>query len=75
MYRNNRLQKVSDDYEMTELVYRYHQFPLDEGWGSTVPAVDYLIITFKRILNKLKIRKLYKNGYTMVLKKGAGTKN
>lgn len=69
MYRNNRLEKVSDNYEMVKLAYRYHQAPLDEGWGSSIPAIDYLMITVKRVLGKLGLRKLYKNGYTIVLKK------
>jgi SAM-dependent methyltransferase len=69
MYKNPRLQKVSDSYEMADLVYRYHQFPLDEGWGSSIPLLDTVIITAKRLLGKLSIKKMYKNGYTLVLKK------
>ena len=69
MYRNNRLQKISDDYEMVDLVYRYHQFPLDEGWSSSAPWLDSVIISLKRILGKLSIKKMYKNGYTLVLRK------
>lgn len=70
MYRNNRLEKVSDEYQFMELAYRYHQFPLDEGWSSTIPLMDTLIITVKRVLGKLSFRKMYRNGYTLVLKKG-----
>ena len=71
MYRNPRLQRISDNYEMPELVYRYYQAPLDEGWGSTIPALDTVIVSLKRILGKLGIKKMYKNGYTIVLKKKA----
>jgi len=69
MYRNNRLGKVSDNYELKELVYRYAQTPLDEGWSSTIPFVDYLMIAGKRLVGKLGFKKLYRNGYTLVLMK------
>jgi SAM-dependent methyltransferase len=69
LYRNNRLEKVSSSFEMQELVYRYHQLPLDEGWSSSIPMVDFIITGIKRLLGKLGIRKLHKNGYTLILKK------
>src|ERR1700757_1047764 len=69
LFRNNRLDKVSSSYEMKELVYRYHQLPLDEGWSSSVPVIDFIMTGIKRVLGKLGIRKLGKNGYTLVLLK------
>jgi SAM-dependent methyltransferase len=69
MVQNNRLEKVSDSYELKELVYRYHQAPLDEGWSSSIPFLDFIMTLFKRVLGKLGFRKMYRNGYTMVLKK------
>jgi len=69
LYRNNRLDKVSNSYEMKEVVYRYHQLPLDEGWSSSIPVFDFIIVGIRRLLGKLGIRKLHKNGYTLVLKK------
>lgn len=69
MYRNPRLEKVSGDYEFVDLVYRYHQLPLDEGWSSTIPALDYTMISVKRLLGKMGFRKLHRNGYTLVIRK------
>jgi len=69
MYRNNRLAKVADGYQLKDLVYRYHQRPLDEGWSSTVPFVDSLLISCRRLVGKLGFKKLYRNGYTLVLMK------
>lgn len=68
--RNNRFGSISGDYSIEKIVYRYHELPLDEGWSSTIPALDILFISFRRILRKLSIKRLRKNGYTLVLKKG-----
>jgi ubiquinone/menaquinone biosynthesis C-methylase UbiE len=67
--RNNRLDKISNSYETKELAYRYYQLPLDEGWSSSIPFIDYMITGVKRILGKLGIRKLGKNGYTLIMQK------
>lgn len=69
MVRNNRLAKVADSYQVKDLVYRYHQRPLDEGWSSVIPAIDSLLITLRRLAGKLGFKKLYRNGYTLVLLK------
>jgi UDP-N-acetyl-2-amino-2-deoxyglucuronate dehydrogenase len=53
MVENNRVSKVSDRYELEQLVYRYHQAPLDEGWSSSTPFIDSILITIRRVLGKL----------------------
>ncbi len=67
--KSTRYGKVPGDFEMVELVYRYTELPLDEGWSSNVPVIDYLFITFRRVLGRIGIKRLEKNGYTLVLKK------
>ena len=69
--RNTRYEKVKRAYSIEKVVYRYYELPLDEGWGSTIPAIDFFFVTTRRILRKLGVKRLYKNGYTMVLKKGS----
>jgi SAM-dependent methyltransferase len=68
--RHSRFDKIQNLYSMEKLVYRYYELPLDEGWSSTVPFLDILFITGRRILRKMGIKRLHKNGYTLVLKKG-----
>lgn len=69
--RNTRYEKVKRAYSIEKLVYRYYELPLDEGWGSTIPAIDFFFVTSRRILRNLGIKRLCKNGYTMALKKGS----
>jgi SAM-dependent methyltransferase len=68
--RHSRFNKIQDSYSVEKLVYRYYELPLDEGWSSSVPFIDMLFITSRRILRKFGIKRLQKNGYTLVLKKG-----
>ncbi|HEX4373091.1 MAG TPA: hypothetical protein VHZ50_07310, partial [Puia sp.] len=70
---NNRLDKVSSSYETKELIYRYSQLPVDEGWSSSVPVIDYCMIMMRRFLGKIGFRKLQKNGYSLVLQKKSGS--
>jgi len=70
--RHSRFEKVKHDYAVQKLIYRYYEMPLDEGWGSTVPFLDAIFITSRRILRKFGIKRLRKNGYTLILKKGDG---
>jgi len=69
LYANSHLGKISSSYQMKELVYRYYQAPLDEGWSSSVPVIDFMMITVRRVLGKLGFKKMRKNGYTLVLSK------
>jgi len=69
LYANSHLDKISSSYQMKELVYRYCQMPLDEGWSSSMPAIDFMLITIRRVLSKLGFRRMRKNGYTLVLSK------
>ncbi|MBS1596775.1 MAG: class I SAM-dependent methyltransferase [Bacteroidetes bacterium] len=69
VHKSLRFDKVSDGYEIEELVYRYYETPLDEGWSSSLPPLDYLIIILRKILRKLGFKRLQKNGYTLSLKK------
>src|SRR6186713_1245908 len=70
--RNNRFEKIQSIYSVENLIYLYYELPLDEGWSSTSPALDSLFISSRRILRKLGIKRLKKNGYTLVLKKSNG---
>lgn len=63
-------ENISTGYTVVEVVYRYHRGRLDEGWGSEVIAFDIIIRLYRSILYKLGFRKYYKNGFTIVLKKG-----
>ena len=50
-------------------IYRYkNKTNLDEGFGSNLSGVDFLIYCLKLILLKLRIKKYSKTGYTLVLK-------
>ncbi len=69
VHKSLRFDKVSSEYEVKELVYRYYELPLDEGWSSSLPPLDFLFITLRRILRKLGFKRLQKNGYTLSLKK------
>lgn len=66
---NSRFDKIPADYKLEKLVYRYYEKPLDEGWSSTNPFIDSIIISWRRILRNIGLRRLYKNGYTLVLRK------
>jgi ubiquinone/menaquinone biosynthesis C-methylase UbiE len=67
--RHNRFDKIQHDYQIENLVYRYYEIPLDEGWSSIVPFIDSIIISWRRIVRKLGFKRLQKNGYTLILKK------
>jgi ubiquinone/menaquinone biosynthesis C-methylase UbiE len=67
--RHNRFDKIQDNYQIENLVYRYYEIPLDEGWSSIVPFIDSIIISWRRIVRKLGFKRLQKNGYTLILKK------
>jgi SAM-dependent methyltransferase len=67
--RHSHFDKIDGNYTVANLVYRYYEPPLDEGWSSTVPGIDFFFISFRRVLRKLSIKRLRKNGYTLVLKK------
>jgi ubiquinone/menaquinone biosynthesis C-methylase UbiE len=67
--RNNRFSKLEGNYDIKDLVYRYYEIPWDEGWSSTIPPIDFLCITFRRVLSKLGFKRLKKNGYTMIIEK------
>ena len=66
---HSRFDKIQGQYSIQDLVYRYYELPLDEGWSSTAPVVDRLFVTARRIFRKLRIKRVQKNGYTLVLKK------
>ncbi len=68
--RHSRFDKIQNSYTVEDLVYRYYELPLDEGWSSTLPFLDFFFVSSRRILGKLGIKRLRKNGYTLVLKKG-----
>ena len=42
--RNSRFEKIQHAYSVENLVYRYYELPLDEGWSSTVPLLDAVFI-------------------------------
>ena len=65
-------QVISDRYSVAEIVYRYTIPDMSEGWGSDLMLVDFAIQGWKYLLFKLGIKKVAKNGYTMVLKKMTG---
>jgi len=67
--RHSRFDKIRGNYTIVDLVYRYYELPLDEGWSSTIPGIDFFFISVRRVLRKLSIKRLHKNGYTLVLKK------
>jgi len=67
--RHSRFDKIENNYKIEDLVYRYYELPLDEGWSSTAPFIDSFFITWRRLLRKLGFRRLKKNGYTLILKK------
>jgi len=67
--KSGRFEKVPGMYEMVELVYRYYETPLDEGWSFTSPYLDYALISFRRLLRKAGLKRLQKNGYTLVIRK------
>lgn len=69
--RHSRFNAIGNNYSIAELVYRYHELPFDEGWSSTAPLLDKIFISSRRVLSKLGIKRLRKNGYTLVLRKGA----
>jgi hypothetical protein len=69
VHKSLRYEKIADAYELKELVYRYYELPLDEGWSSVFPVLDYAMISWRRMLRKLGFKRVQKNGYTMVLKK------
>lgn len=66
---HNRFDKIQGQYSIQNLVYRYYELPLDEGWSSTAPFVDSFFLTARRVLRRLGIKRVQKNGYTLVLKK------
>lgn len=68
--RNNRQKEISNNYAIENLVYRYYEVPLDEGWSCTLPMIDILIISARRVLRNVGFKRLRKNGYTLILKKG-----
>jgi len=67
--KNSRFDKVQGNYEMADLVYRYSELPLDEGWSSTVPFIDFFMTSTRKILRLAGFKRLQKNGYTLVLRK------
>lgn len=68
--KNRSKMMISEYYSVLELVYRYKTLDnYDEGWGSSLQLVDFLIYFTKRILTKLKIKYYKKTGFTLVLKK------
>ena len=67
--RHNRFDKIQDNYQIENLVYRYHELPLDEGWSSTYPLIDSIFISWRRVIRKVGFKRLQKNGYTLILKK------
>ena len=60
---------ISQEYSILELIYRYTNIDINEGWGSSSFIIDFLIQLLKKVLYKLRIQKYAKNGYLLVLKK------
>ena len=68
-YEHAGRSSISTNYKMEKLAYRYYKASDEEGLGSDVPLIDFLISIGKKIRNKLGIARFYKNGYTLVLRK------
>jgi len=61
--------RISHNYAVVDLVYRYTTVDFDEGWGSTIPMLDFIIQVSKRIVSSFGFKRYKKNGFTMVLVK------
>jgi SAM-dependent methyltransferase len=62
-------QNISKSYLVLEKQYRYKKESIGKDIFSEIIFVDILLKLIFVILNKFKIRKYLKNGYTLVLKK------
>ena len=60
---------ISTNYSVLNLVYRYHNLPLIEGWSSKYLLIDVAMQIVKRITSLLGFRYQIRNGYTLILKK------
>lgn len=67
--KNRSVDIISENYTKLELIYRYTNLELDEGLGSNLQLVDFMIQIAKWLFSKLGLKKYVKNGYTLVLKK------
>lgn len=67
--KNRSAEIISENYTQLELVYRYTILDFDEGLGSNLLPIDFILQTIKWFLSKLGIKKYTKNGYTLVLRK------
>ena len=62
---------ISRDYEVVDLIYRYHtHLPDYNRMGSSNKIIDFIIQGAGRISRKLGIKRYKQSGYTMVLRKG-----
>lgn len=68
-YKNASHDMISEGYSKLELVFRYRTLDIDEGWGSNLIIVDFMIQLFKAVLSIFGVKRYSKNGYTVVLKK------
>jgi len=67
---------VSQKYRVVDLKYRYKKLSLYEdgiGLGSEHQYIDLIIQAVKKILSFFKIRYYIKNGFTIILEKGASS--
>lgn len=60
---------VSEQYVTEKIVYRYRAVSFDEGWGSRFAVIDFFLYFLRELAEKIGIRKWYKNGFTLVLRK------
>lgn len=67
---NHSRKRISDQYTVKRLIYRYHKRDfLNEGVGSDYYYIDIFIHTIKHLLRKIGINNYIRNGYTLVLEK------
>jgi SAM-dependent methyltransferase len=62
--------KISNQYSVEKLIYRYHrQDYMEEGIGSDYFLLDCAIHFFKHLLRRIAINNYVKSGFTLILKK------
>jgi SAM-dependent methyltransferase len=68
---NRSRDSISDRYSVVELVYRWGPADIQGVAGSRFAAVDLAVRVLTRLVSILGIRRYARNGYTLVLRKGA----
>jgi SAM-dependent methyltransferase len=67
---NYSRRKISDQFSVKKMVYRYHKRDFfEEGLGSDYYYIDIFIHTIKHFFRKIGINNYIRNGYTLILEK------